>query len=220
MERMTLVIDVAKCTGCRSCQVACKNWNQLKGEQTENRGSHENPPDLSANTWNRVVFVESRDANGKIDMTFISDRCRHCEDPPCLEIGQSVPGAVVQDDSGAVIFGKKTREMDFDDLTSNCPYDIPRKNEATGRISKCTMCNDRVSNGLQPACVKACPSGALQFGPRQEMLRFASGRIEALGGDANLYPGEEHNVLWVLPESSRKYPLAQAPTGWKNYRVA
>ena len=212
MEQMTLCIDISKCTACRACQVACKNWNQLKAEQTKNRGSHENPPDLSANTWNRIVFMETRLADGKIDWAFFNDRCRHCDDPPCMEGAESLPEAIVRDDSGAVIFTEKTKELDFDDVASYCPYGIPRKDDVSGRIVKCTLCVDRITHGLKPACVQACSTGSLNFGPRKEMLRFVEARVKALGPEANVYPDpmEDHNTLWILPLNRKHYPLAQA----------
>lgn len=212
MERMTVCIDISKCTACRACQVACKNWNQLKGEQTRNLGRHNNPPDLSAQTWNRIVFLEKRKADGVIDWFFINERCRHCDDPPCMQGAESVPEAIVRHESGAVIFTEKSKELDFDDVSSYCPYDIPRKNETSGRIVKCNMCIDRITHGLKPACVAACPTGALNFGPRTEMQRYIETRLKALGGDANVYPEpiEDHNTLWILPENRKRYPLAQA----------
>jgi len=220
MEQMTICIDISRCTACRACQVACKNWNQLKAEQTENRGSHENPPDLSGQTWNRIVFMETRISNDGIDWAFFSERCRHCDDPPCIEASESVPGAIIRHDSGAVLFTEKTQQLEYDDVLSYCPYDIPRKDKATGRINKCTMCVDRVTHGLKPACVTACSTGALNFGPRPEMLRFIEARIKALGGDANIYPGEDHNTIWILPENRKRYPLAQAMEVRRPYRRA
>lgn len=212
MERMTLCIDISRCTACRACQVACKNWNRLKAEQTRNRGSHENPPDLSANTWNRIVFLEARRADGVIDWAFFNERCRHCDDPPCMEGAESLPEAIVRDDSGAVIFTEKSKALDFDDVASYCPYGIPRKDEVSGRIVKCTMCIDRITYGLKPSCVAACPTGALNFGTRKEMLDLIEKRLKALGPEANVYPDpmEDHNTLWILPLNRKHYPLAQA----------
>ncbi|OQX63012.1 MAG: hypothetical protein B5M56_04280 [Desulfococcus sp. 4484_241] len=220
MEEMAICIDVAKCMGCRACQVACKNWNCLGAEQTENIGSHENPPDLSARTWNRLVYRETLMPNGDVMWSFFNDRCRHCNPPSCAEGAEDVPGAVVWDDSGAVVYTDKTRELDFDDFFSYCPYGIPRQDPETGRIYKCTMCIDRITNGLEPACVKACPTGALNFGTKKQMLRYARARISELGPNANLYPGEDYNTLWVLPESEESYNLARATSARKHYRAA
>lgn len=220
MEQMTLCIDISKCTACRACQVACKSWNQLKAEQTQNLGGHENPPDLSAQTWNRIMFMEKRKADGVIDWVFFNDRCRHCDDPRCMEGAESVPEAIVRHESGAVIYTEKSKELDFDDLATYCPFDIPRKDSLSGRIVKCNMCIDRITHGLKPACVTACSTGCLSFGPRPEMLRYIETRIKALGGEASLYPGEEYNTLWILPESPKRYPIAQAPDLPRRQRTA
>jgi formate dehydrogenase iron-sulfur subunit len=200
--------------------VACKNWNQLKAEQTQNRGGHENPPDLSAQTWNRIMFIEKRKADGVIDWVFFNDRCRHCDDPPCMEGAEEIPEAIVRHESGAVIYTEKSRELDFDDLATYCPYDIPRKDPVSGRIVKCNLCIDRITHGLKPACVTACSTGTLSFGPRPEMLRLIQLRIKALGGDACLYPGEECNTIWILPESPKRYPIAEAPVRRRRQRLA
>jgi formate dehydrogenase iron-sulfur subunit len=202
MDNMAIFIDISKCTACRSCQVACKNWNQLKAEQTENVGSHENPPDLSPLTWTRVRFFEKR-KNGGISWMFFSDRCRHCDPPDCKYIADTfVEGAIVKDESGAVLFTEKIKEIDPEEIISACPFNIPRFDEATGMFFKCNLCIDRIRAGLPPACVKACAFGALNFGTREAMLILADDRLKALKGDAILYPGREYNTFWVLPDKT------------------
>jgi formate dehydrogenase iron-sulfur subunit len=206
MGQVAIFIDIDKCTACRACQVACKNWNQLKGEQTENRGTHENPPDLSANTWNRIKFVEANSPGGKAAWAFFSTRCRHCDEPGCMYAAQKTSAdAIVQDPTGAVLFTPKTKDLSVDDIRPECPYDIPRKDEASGQLVKCTLCVGRITNGLTPACVKACSTGALSFGPKDKMLDQAKKRIAVLGKDANLYPGEAFSTLWALPEKPAYY---------------
>jgi len=210
MAEMAICIDVTKCTACRACQVACKSWNQLKAVKTVNRGTHENPPDLSADTWNRIIYNEKL-KNGRIEWSFFNERCRHCEDPPCMYAAEDVPGAVIKDKTGAVIFTEKTKLLNFEDVRDACPFDIPRYDETTGRIYKCNLCIDRIKNGLRPACVTACSTGALNFGTKAAMLKLANERIREIGGDANLYPGEEYNTFWVLPEKEEYYGIAKAP---------
>ncbi|HNR12606.1 MAG TPA: formate dehydrogenase [Thermodesulfobacteriota bacterium] len=209
MDEMAILIDVSKCTACRSCQVACKNWNQLKAEKTTNRGSHENPPDLSSSTWNRIRFHEAI-KDGRIDLLFINERCRHCAEPPCVAAAEDVPGAIIKDPAGPVVITEKAKQLNAQDIRDACPFDIPRFDE-TGQIFKCTMCADRVLNGLKPACVQACSTGALSFGPKPAMLALAEKSMKALGESATLYPSEDYNVLWVLPEAPETYNLAKAP---------
>ena len=211
MAEKAILIDVAKCTGCRACQVACKQWNQLPAEKTKNRGTYENPPDLSAHTWNRIRFNEVPE-DGELKWLFFSERCRHCEYPPCKDAADEVvPGAIIKDKTGAVIFTKKTKKLNFSDIRDACPFDIPRLDKASGRIYKCTICIDRVTNGLEPACVKACPTGTLNFGDKSAMVKLAKKRVKELGGKASIYPSDEYNVFWVLPETEELYNLAKAP---------
>lgn len=220
MEEMAICIDIARCTACRACQVACKNWNQLKAEKTENRGTHENPPDLSANTWNRISMAETRKKDGGLNWSFFNDRCRHCSPPPCEEGAEDVPGAVTVDETGAVVYSEKTAQVKFEDFLSYCPYNIPRQDPVTHRIFKCNMCIDRIKNGLKPACVTACLTGTLNFGTKEEMVALANKRVEQLGGDANLYPGEDYHTMWVLPETSENYPLAKIDQTHRRYQLA
>lgn len=200
MDNMAIFIDISKCTACRACQVACKNWNQLKAEQTENRGSHENPPDLSANTWNRIRWIERlKDKN--ISWVFFSDRCRHCDPPDCKYIADTyVEGAIIKDSSGAVLFTEKIRAIDPDEIMSACPFNIPRYQADTGMAFKCNLCIDRIRYGLTPACVKACSTGVLNFGEKKKMLELARTRIAELGNPAVIYPGEAYNTFWALPD--------------------
>lgn len=200
MNNIAIFIDISKCTACRACQVACKNWNQLKAEQTQNLGSHENPPDLSPHTWNRIRWVEALE-KGKISWSFFSDRCRHCDEPDCQYMADTyVEGAVIKDKTGAVIFTEKIKAIDPDEILSSCPYDIPRYDPETQMIYKCNFCIDRINAGLTPACVKACSTGALQFGNKTKMLHLAHDRISQLGKNATLYPGEDYNIFWALPD--------------------
>ena len=210
MAEMAICIDITKCTACRACQVACKNWNELKAEKTVNKGGHENPPDLSASTWNRIRFYEEN-KNGRIVWSFVNERCRHCEYAPCMQVAEDVPGAIIKEPSGAVVFTEKTKDLNFEDVRDACPFDVPRYDETSGRIYKCTLCADRVACGLKPACVAACPTGALNFGTKTAMLAYASNRIKELGRAATLYPGEEYNTFWVLPELYQHYNLAKPP---------
>lgn len=200
MNNMAIFIDISKCTACRACQVACKNWNRLKAEQTENLGTHENPSDLSASTWNRIRWIEQL-KSGKISWNFFSDRCRHCDPPDCKYIADTFEeGAVIKGKSGAVIFTDKIKAIDPDEILSACPYDIPRYDEVTGMVYKCNFCIDRISSGLTPACVKACSTGALNFGEKSKMLNLAHHRISELGKTAVLYPGEAYNTFWAIPD--------------------
>lgn len=181
MNGKSFFIDLSRCTGCRGCQVACKQWKNKPVEPTENTGSHQNPPDLSWQTLKVVRFTETT-VDGKFRWLFFPDQCRHCLDAPCKMVGDSeIQDAIVQDpESGAVIFTEKTKGLDAAAVREACPYDIPRVDPATKLMYKCDMCNDRVQAGMLPACVKTCPTGTMNFGDREDMLAMASKRLSEL----------------------------------------
>jgi len=209
MNGKSVLIDLSKCIGCRGCQVACKQWNQLPGEKTINVGSHQNPQDLSAQTWTLVRFKEVEN-DGKIDWTFFKDQCRHCVEPPCkLAADDIVPGAIVVDDNGAVIYQPTTQQIP-EDPRDMCPYGIPRKDEKSGIWFKCTFCHDRIANGLEPACVKACPTGTLVFGDREEILALAEQRLQELQvkhPNAKLLDADDVRWIYLLHEPEESFHI-------------
>lgn len=201
-------IDTTKCTACRGCQISCKNWNQNGASKTVNTGTHQNPPDLDGNTFKLVRFSEVEDA-GKVAWYFFADQCRHCLDPPCKDIASGYEdGAVLHDEAtGAVVYTEKMAKVPFDEVRSNCPYDIPRQG-AKGQVVKCTMCIDRIQNGLIPACVKSCPTGALNFGDLEAMQTMANERVEKLKGSfpkAQVLDSANVRVFFLVVDDPRKY---------------
>lgn len=206
MSGKALFIDTTKCTACRGCQIACKQWNRNSAEKTVNRGSHQNPEDLSFSTWKLVRFNETIGPDGKLRWFFFVDQCRHCLEPPCREMVE--PDAILLDEStGAVIHTAKLKGVPLEDVRDSCPFDIPRVN-ADGVYAKCTMCVDRVANGLLPACVKTCPTGSLNFGDREQMVTLAQERLaERLkkNPDANLTGLEDLRVFYLLDAPAENY---------------
>lgn len=185
----TFLIDTSRCTACRGCQIACKEWHELPANKTTQYkwGSHQNPQDLNANNYKLVRFNEHLE-DGKVRWNFFPDQCRHCDMPPCKDTGDIYhEGAILKDEkTGAVLFTDKTKaftESEFKDVRDSCPYDIPRRDAKTGLLSKCTMCNDRIHNGMLPACVKVCPTGAMNFGDRADMLKLAEKRLAEVKKD-------------------------------------
>ncbi len=220
------LIDTSRCTACRGCQLACKEWHELAPNRTLQYGwgSHQNPQDLNPNNYKLVRFNEHVDDQGVVRWNFFPDQCRHCLVPPCKDIADmAVEGAVIQDkDTGAVVFTEKTKELskeDFDSVREACPYNIPRRDEATGVFSKCTMCIDRVQAGMLPSCVKVCPTGTMNFGDREEMLALAEKRLEIAKKtfpNATLANPESVNVIYLLtdePKNYYEYSVAQASDG-------
>jgi len=216
-------VDTSKCTACRGCQVACKEWKGLPATLTKQRGSHQNPEDLGPYN-NRVVRFNEEKINGRVVWNFFPDQCRHCIEPPCKDAADSyVSGAVVIDEpTGAVVYTDLTRrlpEAAFEQMLEDCPYHIPRRHEGTGLITKCNMCVDRVSQGLVPICVKTCPTGALNFGDRDNMLALAQKRLGQLKKDfpdAQLVDEGDVNVIYLIsykPDAYHNFVVAQGPTG-------
>ena len=209
-EGKSFFIDTTKCTACRGCQIACKQWNQRATEKTTNRGSHQNPPDLSYNTWKLVRFSEVSEP--EVAWYFFPDQCRHCLQSPCKEVADTKnKGAVTLDEkTGAVLYNPKTKVKlaDFKEIRDGCPYDIPRIDPKIGTMAKCTMCSDRVKEGLLPACVKTCPSGALSFGDRQEILEKAKKRLEVVKKkykDAMLTDPDDVRIFYLLVDDPKRY---------------
>ena len=174
---MSFFVDTTLCTACRGCQVACKQWHNLPAEQTTNRGSYQNPADLSFDTY-KLVRMKEEIIDGQMRWLFFPDQCRHCIEPPCKDTAGDESAIFIEARTGAVIYTANTRGLDVAEIKDSCPYNIPRAGK-DGTIAKCDMCLDRVQNGLQPACVKTCPTGAMHFGKREEMLGLANRHLTA-----------------------------------------
>ena len=208
-EGKSFFVDTTKCTACRGCQVACKQWNQRAAEKTYSQGSHQNPPDLSFNTWKLVRFSEV--PGEKVNYYFFPDQCRHCVSPPCKEVAEGkAKGAILQDEkTGAVIFNPKMKikPEDFKEIRESCPYNIPRISGA-GIMAKCTMCSDRIKEGMLPACVKACPTGTMNFGERKAILEMANKRLAEAKGvykNAILTDPNDIRAIYLLVDDPKRY---------------
>ncbi len=205
-----ILVDTSKCTACRGCQVACKQWNGLPGTKTKQHGTYQNPQDLSAQTWKLVRFSEGVKENGKPYWYFFSDQCRHCLEPPCMDAigGYGEGGAVKDEATGAILFTPKSKEAPLDEVLEACPYKIPRQDDKTKVFAKCTMCVDRVKNDRLPACVQSCPTGALVFGDRNVILEQAKKQVELL---KKTYPKaralnpDEVRVIYIVTDDPKKY---------------
>ena len=216
MEGKAFFIDTTVCTGCRGCQIACKQWNQLPATKTENWGSFQNPKDLSFYTYKLVRFSEDIGDDDKPAWYFFPDQCRHCVEPPCKEVPEDPDAIIVDQLTGAVLYTDKLKKVNSEDVKESCPYNIPRAQPGTGYIAKCTMCVDRVHNGLLPACVKTCPTGAMNFGDYDKMVTVANKRFEEVRErhpKAKLIGVEDTRVFYLLADEPAKYhEYAQATT--------
>lgn len=210
-----MLVDFALCIGCRACQVACKSWNQNEGEKTENFGSYENPPDLSAQTWTKIKYVEIGKNPGN-QLLFRRVMCQHCTNAACENV--CPPKAISHKMTTAVVIDQeKCTGCKY--CISACPFDVPRYDANTNTAKKCTLCIDRISNGLTPACAKVCASGAVKFGERADMLKIAKERVAVLQKagkkNATLY-GETDlgglGVMMILTEPPETYGLPAKPS--------
>ncbi len=206
MDEKVMLIDVSKCTACRGCQISCKQWNKLPAEKTQQLGTHQNPPDLTPTTWNLVRFTEIPTKDGGVRWLFRKDNCMHCTDPACQR-ACPVPGCIFKTSEGAVVIDRE-KCIGCKYCVNVCPFEIPRFDSATNKVSKCTLCWDRISTGQIPACAKTCAPGAVTFGPKEKMIAQAYARAKFLGGNAMVYGDkvvQGTHVMYVLPEKVRMY---------------
>jgi formate dehydrogenase iron-sulfur subunit len=225
------LIDVSRCIGCKACQVACMEWNDLRDEVGINVGVYDNPPDLSEDTWTLMRYSEVEEPDGHLEWLIRKDGCMHCEDPGCLKACPA-PGAIVQYSNGIVDFVSENC-IGCGYCIKGCPFNIPRISQKDHKAYKCTLCSDRVAVGQAPACAKVCPTQAISFGTKEDMTHWAEARIADLKErgyeNAGLYDpqgvGGTH-VMYVLkhldrpeiyanlPKDPHISPLVEAWKGW------
>jgi len=207
-EQKAFMIYPDRCTACRACQVACKNWNQLPALKTENTGSFENPPSLNPSTFTKIKFNEY-DTNDKygISWLFLKQQCLHCTEATCMIVCPS-PGALTRTAEGIVV-NNPDKCIGCKFCVMTCPFEVPQFNPATQKISKCHLCHDRVANGLIPACAKACPTEAIQFGDREKLIAEAKkAGVSRIYGEKEL---DGLHVMFALNQPAEEYGLPANP---------
>ncbi|MCJ7500973.1 formate dehydrogenase [bacterium] len=213
MADKSFFIDTTRCTACRGCQTACKQWNRNRATKTVQRGTYQNPADLSAATFKLVRFQDIRVPPGEEPKWhFFPDQCRHCVNPLCKMVADGKgKGAILHDGkTGAVVFSPevKTTPDDFREIREICPFDIPRYDGASGAMRKCTMCIDRIREGMLPACVKTCPTGAMNFGDRETILDMAAAKfdeVKKVHKGASLLDADSVRVIFLLKDDPDTY---------------
>ncbi len=196
---LAMFTDTSLCIGCRACQVACKQWNELDSEVPEWTGGYGNHAHFTDQTYRLVRFIEEPKANGDLAWLLMSDVCKHCAEAGCLNACPT--GAIHRTEFGTVNINQDVCNG-CRYCVSSCPFGVVSFNERTGTAKKCTFCNDRIHNGLGPACAKACPTESIQFGFRDELVAKAQKRVETLKGlgfkEAHLYGADDKGFLGGL----------------------
>ena len=206
-NRKAILVTPEDCIGCRACQVACKSWNQLPAIKTTNNGSYQNPPDLMSTAFNIIRYNEVPSQENPVRWLFVSRRCMHCEDAGCMQICPT-PGALYRTADGTVAYNRD--KCIGCKLCSNaCPFDVPRY-DSENKMTKCHQCTDRVSAGMNPACVKTCPTGALKYGDRDELISTAKkDGFKTIYGEADL---GGLGTVYAFKEEPKLYGMKENPT--------
>ena len=231
--RMGFFTDTSVCIGCKACEVACKEWNHVPEDGLNFTGmSYDNTAGLSADTWRHVAFIEQRKPlawqdemtpttpgpDGQLRWLMSSDVCKHCTHAACLDVCPT--GALFRTEFGTVVVQE--------DICNGCGYCVPAcpygvidQRQDDGRVWKCTLCYDRLGDGMEPACAKACPTDSIQFGPLDELRERAARRVDALHeagvADARLYGADPHDgvggdgAFFLLLDEPEVYGLPPDP---------
>jgi formate dehydrogenase iron-sulfur subunit len=218
MTRVGFFTDTSICIGCKACEVACKEWNDVPDDGLDFLAmSYDNTGALGADTWRHVAFVE-KTADSGVKWLMSSDVCKHCTHAACLDVCPT--GALFRTEFDTVVVQQ--------DVCNGCGYCVPAcpfgvidKREPDGRVWKCTLCYDRLKADMTPACAQACPTESIQFGPLDELRERAAGRLGVLRtagvADARLYGEDEGDgvggfgAFFLLLDRPEVYGLPPAP---------
>jgi formate dehydrogenase iron-sulfur subunit len=226
-------VDVTKCDGCRACMVACKNWNDLPAEPQDFLGSAQSHAKTTADTWNVLQYIEHEDSKGNLDYLFRHSACFHCTDAACEKVCPE--NAISYTDFGTVVIDHE-KCVGCGYCVNNCPFEVislkeyvDKNGDKYKKANKCTMCTDRLEEGLQPACVTTCHTGAMEFGDKAAMIQKAEARVkqikdrypnamvynpQGVGGTHTVYVLAEKPSVYGLPENPK---VPTSAVVWKDY---
>jgi formate dehydrogenase iron-sulfur subunit len=219
--------DTTICIGCKACEVACKQWNQLPDDGlTFTATSYDNTGALGASTWRHVAFIErpvalpSQETFTQFSWLMMSDVCKHCKRAGCLEACPT--GAIVRTEFDTVFVQPDVCNGCGYCVTA-CPFGVIDRREDDGLAWKCTLCYDRIKEDMTPACAKACPTESIVYGDIDELKSRAARRVHQLhaaglkeaylyGADAADQPGTEGlNAFFLLVDKPEVYNLPPNP---------
>jgi len=210
-------VDTTRCTACRGCQIACKQYKKLPASKTKQYGTYQNPMDLDENTYRLVRFSEHPSKENSMVWYFFTEACRHCLKPACKKKADQIvkDAIIVNEKFGTVLYTKETKKLEKSSkaIKQSCPWSIPNWSKKQKQIVKCNMCIDRVEAGFNPSCATACPTGSINFGDEAEIKKLANERLAAakkkFGGKSELLDLEDVRVLYLIVDEQAKYrPVA------------
>jgi formate dehydrogenase iron-sulfur subunit len=227
-EAVGFYTDTTVCIGCKACQVACHQWNNLPAERGPGAyslpvlsgNSYDNTGHLSDVNWRHVKFIEqfSDDPDrSQAAWLMMSDVCKHCVDAPCLEVCPT--GAILRTEFDTVYINEPACNGCRDCIAA-CPFGVIHVSPTRHVAQKCTFCYDRLKNYLTPACAQACPTQSIRFGPIEELKREAQARVEQLKAQgvekAQLYGADDKvlgglNAFYLLVDKPEVYGLPSNP---------
>jgi formate dehydrogenase iron-sulfur subunit len=213
--------DTSVCIGCKACEVACKQWNLLQGHEPSFIDGFDNTGQLDSQNWRYVQMIDNvpdqtmGTGQGKAWL-MMSDVCKHCQHASCMDVCPT--GAIIRTEFDTVLIQPDVCNG-CRNCISACPYSVIGMDEETHVARKCTLCYDRLQNGMEPACAKACPTQSIQFGPLDELQQRADKRLADLHSqgvaEANLYGRDEEvygglNAFFLLMDKPEAYRLPNA----------
>jgi formate dehydrogenase iron-sulfur subunit len=214
--------DTSVCIGCKACEVACKEWNQLPEKDVGFLGeSLDNTGELNGSTWRHVKFIDNvpdetmGEGNGRAFL-IMSDVCKHCQHASCMDVCPT--GSIIRTEFDTVYIQEDVCNGCRNCIAA-CPYDVIAIDEDEKVAQKCTLCYDRLQGGMEPACAKACPTDSIQFGPLDELRETANRRVAQLHeqgiAEANLYGADDEvygglNAFFLLMDKPEVYRLPSA----------
>jgi formate dehydrogenase iron-sulfur subunit len=224
-RRVGFFTDTTLCIGCKACEVACKEWNDVPDDGFDFRAfSYDNTGELGASTWRHVAFVEQQveseagDDGDGLRWLMSSDVCKHCTHAACLDVCPT--GAIFRTEFDTVVVQEDVCNG-CGYCISACPFGVLGQREPDGRAWKCTLCYDRLHGGLEPACAKACPTDSIQFGLVDELRARAAARVDELQArgiaDARLYGADPNDgvggagAFFLLLDEPEVYGLPPDP---------